>query len=135
MNTGLSFADALQYLLSFALVIGLLLATLWGLRKMQNGAPFMRKNNQRLQTIESLSIGTRQKVMLIQVDGQNLLIGVTPHQITALTAWPSSSADASFSAPSAPTNTPTDTPTDTPSAADMLAKWATPTSPKPDTTP
>ena len=124
MNTGLSFADALQYLLSFALVIGLLLATLWGLRKMQNGSPFMRKSSQRLQTIESLSIGTRQKVVLIQVDGQNLLIGVTPHQITALTAWPSSSASLASSALS-----------DMPTSAQMLAKWATPTAPKTDTTP
>lgn len=89
MNTGLSFADALQYLLSFALVIGLLLTTLWGLRKMQNGASFMRKSSQRLHNIETLSIGPRQKVVLIQVDGQDVLIGVTPHQMTALTAWPS----------------------------------------------
>jgi flagellar protein FliO/FliZ len=127
MNTGLGFADALQYLLSFALVIGLLLATLWGLRKMQSGAPFLRKNSQRLHTIESLSIGTRQKVVLIQVDGQNLLIGVTPHQITALTVWPSSSANTACSASSAPSDTPT--------SADLLAKWAMQTSPKPDNTP
>lgn len=92
MNTGLSFADALQYLLSFALVIALLLATLWGLRKMQNGTNFMRKSSQRLHNIETLSIGPRQKVVLIQVDGQDVLIGVTPHQMTALTAWPSPSA-------------------------------------------
>jgi flagellar protein FliO/FliZ len=91
MNTGLSFFDALQYLLSFALVIGLLLATLWGLRKMQNAGPFMRKSTQRLQHIESLSIGPRQKVLLIQVDGQDVLVGVTAHQMTALTAWPSPS--------------------------------------------
>ena len=29
--------DWIQHLLSFALVIGLLLATLWGLRKLQSG--------------------------------------------------------------------------------------------------
>ena len=124
MNTGLSFADALQYLLSFALVIGLLLATLWGLRKMQNGSPFMRKNSQRLHSIETLSIGPRQKVVLIQVDGQDVLIGVTAHQMTALTAWPSASASSASSPPK-----------DTPSFAHTVAKLTPLASPLKDTTP
>ena len=88
MNTGWSFTDWLQYAFSFALVIALLLALLWGLRKMQNGTLFLRKNTQRLQTIESLSIGARQKIILIQVDGQDVLVGVTAHQMTALSPWP-----------------------------------------------
>jgi flagellar protein FliO/FliZ len=88
MNTGWTFSDWLQYLLSFALVIALLLAVLWGLRKMQNGNSFLRKNTQRLQTIESLSIGPRQKIVLIQVDGKDVLVGVTAHQMTALSPWP-----------------------------------------------
>jgi flagellar protein FliO/FliZ len=92
MNTGWSFYDWLQYVLSFALVIALLLAVLWGLRKMQNGNSFLRKNAQRLQTVESLSIGPRQKIVLIQVDGQDVLIGVTAHQMTALSAWPAQAA-------------------------------------------
>lgn len=92
MNTGLSFSDWLQYVLSFALVIALLLAVLWGLRKMQNGNSFLRRNAQRLQTVESLSIGPRQKIVLIQVDGQDVLIGVTAHQMTALSPWPAQAA-------------------------------------------
>ena len=88
MNTGWSFSDWLQYAFSFALVIGLLLATLWGLRRMQTGSIFLRKSTQRLQTIESLSIGPRQKIVLIQVDGQDVLVGVTAHQMTALSPWP-----------------------------------------------
>jgi flagellar protein FliO/FliZ len=88
MNTGWTFSDWLQYAFSFALVIGLLLAVLWGLRKMQSGASFLRKNSQRLQTIESLSVGPRQKILLIQVDGQDVLVGVTAHQMTALSPWP-----------------------------------------------
>jgi len=88
MNAGWSFIDWLQYVLSFALVIALLLALLWGLRKMQNGPGFMRKNMQRLRTIESISMGTRQKIVLLQVDGQEVLVGVTAHHITALSSWP-----------------------------------------------
>jgi flagellar protein FliO/FliZ len=88
MNTGWSFSDWLQYAFSFALVIALLLAVLWGLRKMQSGATFLRKSSQRMQTIESLSIGPRQKIVLIQVDGQDVLVGITAHQMTALSPWP-----------------------------------------------
>ena len=102
MKAGWSFVDGLQYALSFALVIALLLAMLWGLRKMQSGASFMRKNTQRLQTIESISVGTRQKIVLIQLDGQDVLVGVTPHQITALSPWPVQTP-----APVQPTETPT----------------------------
>lgn len=88
MNTGWTFIDWLQYVLSFALVIGLLLALLWTLRKMQNGSHMLRKKNQRLHTVETLSIGPRQKIVLLQVDGRDVLIGVTAHQMTALSPCP-----------------------------------------------
>jgi flagellar protein FliO/FliZ len=89
MSIAWTLADWLQYILSFALVIGLLLALLWTLRRLQNGSSFLRKNTQRLQTLETLSIGPRQKVVLIRLDGQEVLIGVTAHQMTALTPWSS----------------------------------------------
>jgi flagellar protein FliO/FliZ len=92
MNSGWTFVDWLQYALSFALVIGLLLALLWTLRKVQNGSTMLRKKNQRMHTVETLSIGTRQKILLIQVDGQDVLVGVTAHQMTALSTWPAHSA-------------------------------------------
>ena len=92
MNTGWTFLDWLQYALSFALVIGLLLALLWTLRKMQNGSTMLRKKNQRMHTVETLSVGPRQKILLIQVDGQDVLVGVTAHQMTALSTWPVHSA-------------------------------------------
>jgi len=60
MSSAWTFADWLQYLLSFGLVIGLLLALLWTLRKLQNGA-VLRKSFQRMQVVETLSIGPRQK--------------------------------------------------------------------------
>lgn len=91
MTTGWTFSDWLQYVFSFALVIGLLLALLWTLRKMQNGSTMLRKKNQRMQTVETLSVGPRQKILLIQVDGQDVLVGVTAHQMTALSTWPAQS--------------------------------------------
>ncbi len=105
MHTGWNFVDWLQYLLSFALVIGLLLSLLWSLRKLQNGAPGVRKTDRRLQTLEALSVGPRQKILLIRVDDREVLIGVTAHQMTALSPWPEASP-----LPAAPAATPNEAP-------------------------
>lgn len=84
MISGNATFDWLQYLLSFALVIGLMLALLWGLKKLQVGAGSSRRNQNRLQVLESVAIGPRQKIALVRVDNREVLIGVTPQQITGL---------------------------------------------------
>lgn len=85
MNTVWSLGDWLQYLFSFVFVIGLLLTLLWTLRKLQNGQGLLRKHTQRLQTLETLSVGTRQKIMLIRVDEREILVGVSAHNMSLLT--------------------------------------------------
>lgn len=83
MNNGVF--DWLQYLLSFGLVIGLLLGCLWLLRKLQAGGGGLRpRASSRLKVVETLSIGPRQKIALVQLDGQDVLLGVTAQSITAL---------------------------------------------------
>jgi len=91
MNSVWTLGDWLQYLFSFIFVIGLLLALLWTLRKLQNGSSLLRKSTQRLQTLETLSVGTRQKIMLIRVDNREILVGVTAQHMTVLTPWPDAS--------------------------------------------
>ena len=87
MNNG--FFDWLQYLLSFALVIALLLGCLWALRKLQTGSGLMRaKTDARLKIVETLSVGPRQKIALVQVDGQDVLLGITAQAITPLNLQP-----------------------------------------------
>ena len=86
MSSAWTFADWLQYLLSFAFVIGMLLALLFTLRKLQSGA-MLRKSASRLQMLETLSVGPRQKIALIQVDGREVLIGITAQHMTALAPW------------------------------------------------
>ena len=87
MNNG--FFDWLQYLLSFGLVIALLLASLWLLRKLQSGAAGGRlKSSARLKVVETLSVGPRQKIALVQLDGQDVLLGITVQSITALNVPP-----------------------------------------------
>ena len=84
MSTGWTFLNVLQYLLSFALVIGLLLAMLWALRKLQNGQGFIKRPHQRLSMVESLSVAPRQKIALIRLDDQEILVGITAQSITVL---------------------------------------------------
>ena len=87
MNNG--FFDWLQYLLSFGLVIALLLGSLWLLRKLQSGAMGARAGGSaRLKIVETLSVGPRQKIALVQLDGQDVLLGITAQSICALNVPP-----------------------------------------------
>ncbi len=88
MNSVWTLGDWLQYLFSFIFVIGLLLSLLWTLRKLQNGSSLLRMNRNRMQVLETLSVGTRQKIMLVRVDEREILVGVTAQQMTVLTPWP-----------------------------------------------
>ena len=93
MNSVWTLGDWLQYLFSFVFVIGLLLTLLWTLRKLQNGQGLLRKSSQRLQTLEILSVGTRQKIMLIRVDDREILIGVSAQTMTVLSPFPTKDSD------------------------------------------
>lgn len=88
MKSVWTWGDGVQYMLSFIFVIGLLLCLLWALRRLQNGSVLLRKSTTRLQALETLSVGTRQKIMLIRVDQREILVGITAQQMTVLTPWP-----------------------------------------------
>ena len=70
---------------SFAVVIALLAATLFGIKKYSAGMGF--SGQQKLQVLEIKNLGGRQKLLLIAVNGDQLLIGVTPHSLTQLATW------------------------------------------------
>ncbi|MEK0417542.1 MAG: hypothetical protein RI949_1548 [Pseudomonadota bacterium] len=93
MTTGNATFDWLQYLLSFALVIGLMLALLWGLKKLQVGNGLGRRHQGRLQVLESVAIGPRQKIALVRVDNREVLIGVTPQQVSGIDSFPAVSRE------------------------------------------
>lgn len=88
MATGLSGADMLRFAGSLVLVLGLLAALLWTLRRMQSGVRPGSKVKQ-MQVVEVMSIGPRQKMILVRVGQHEILAGVTPSQITTLGSWPS----------------------------------------------
>jgi flagellar protein FliO/FliZ len=72
--------DLLNWLLSSLLVIGLLLACAWLLKKSRVGMVGGRM----IQIISLIAVGRREKLMLVQVGGQQYLLGVTAQGITLL---------------------------------------------------
>jgi len=69
-------------LLMLLVVLALIPLALWSLQKLQTlrvgGAP------RALQVSAQLALGARERVVLLQVDGRTLLLGVTPQQVTLL---------------------------------------------------
>jgi flagellar protein FliO/FliZ len=93
MNAGLTGMDALRMVGSMALVIALLLAVLWGLKRIQNKM-LIASHSGRIQVLETQGIGTRQRIALVRIGNHEVLLGITPTQINALGHWPASWAPA-----------------------------------------
>ena len=94
--------DALRMIGSLVLVFGLLGAVLWGLKRLQLQNRPGQPGARRLQVLESHSVGPRQKIALVRVGAHEVLVGVSPGQITALGQWPVEGAQGD----AAPVSTP-----------------------------
>jgi len=90
--------ETIRVIVSLLVVFGLMGALLWGLKKMQSRIT-QAVPGRRLQILESTSIGTRQKLALVSVGGHELLVGVSPGQITALGQWRTEAARPAVDAP------------------------------------
>lgn len=84
MYPGFNGADLFRLLGSFAIVIALMAFLLWALRRLQTKM-HGQNSGRKLQVLEILSVGTRQKVALIRVGDREVLIGISPTQMCALT--------------------------------------------------
>ena len=79
--------ETLRIIGSLIVVFGLMGALLWGLRRMQmKMGPAVP--GRRLQVLESVGVGPRQRIALVRVDGYEVLVGLSPGQMTALGQWP-----------------------------------------------
>ena len=78
--------DTLRIIGSLILVFGLMGALLWGLKRMQTQMG-QSLPGRRLQIVESVGVGPRQKIALVRVDGHEVLVGLSPGQMTALGQW------------------------------------------------
>ena len=85
MAAEFGWAEWLSMLASFLLVIGLLVATLFALKKLNLGIGGVE--GKRLKILEVKNLGARQKLLLVSVNAEQILLGLTPQGITRLGSW------------------------------------------------
>lgn len=84
MGQTIESGQILSMVASFALVIILLVATLWVLRRI--GISGMRSQaGRRLAIVDSLWLGNRQRIALVRIDGRELVVGISGQSITLIT--------------------------------------------------
>lgn len=79
--------DIFRLIGSFVLVLGLLGGVLWLLRRWQTRLGLGGPATRQLKLLETLSVGPRQKIVLLQVGSREMVLGVTPTQINTIDAW------------------------------------------------
>jgi flagellar protein FliO/FliZ len=81
-NTGTGMGGQLfQLLLGLLLVVGLIFALAWVMRRVQRVGP---NSGQVIELISSRALGPRDRLMLVQVGNEQILLGITPGRITPL---------------------------------------------------
>lgn len=69
-------------ILSLFVIIGLIVGVLWFLKKIQNKPNIFGQKS--LHIVEAISVGTREKVVLLDAGKKRILLGVTAHTVTHL---------------------------------------------------
>lgn len=75
----------LQVLLGLGVVLALLMAGAFVMRRLGR-IPGL--SNQAIKTVAAASVGTRERVVLLEVSGQWILVGVAPGQVRSLATLP-----------------------------------------------
>jgi flagellar protein FliO/FliZ len=76
-NTELLTQSILSLLLVLALVVGLLYASKWFMQRRPRGG-------RRLRFIEAMAVGNKEKLVLVEVDDRQLLLGVSTNQVNLI---------------------------------------------------
>lgn len=70
-------------LLILGLIIPLIIAVLYGLKYVLT-RPFSLKTDKAIRMTHQLAIGSKERLLCVEVDGVRLLLGITPHSISTL---------------------------------------------------
>ncbi|AJQ96315.1 flagellar biosynthetic protein FliO [Gynuella sunshinyii] len=81
MNTTAPAIDLSGMAIALIFIIGLIFACAWFVRRISGGVSF---NNRQIKIITAVSLGTKEKLILIEAGGKQMLLGVTQHQINLL---------------------------------------------------
>lgn len=106
--------ELLRVVLSLAAVVVMILAVGWLTRRMQSR---VRPGGQRVRCVETLAVGMKERVLLLEVGNRQLVVGASPSGLRTLLVL-----DEPLPAPKAPANTPI-SPLN---FRDVLARWRKP---------
>ncbi len=73
--------QAVQVILGLFLVLGMIVAAAWAARRLQAIRP---QGSGQIRVIEGMAIGTREKLLLVEVEGKRVLLGLSPGRIATL---------------------------------------------------
>jgi len=90
----------LQATLGLALVVGMILALAWVAKRLAPGA--VRQGGTSLTIVASQAVGQRERVVVVEVADQWLVLGVAPGRVSALSTMPKGVLPASSTAPTTP---------------------------------
>lgn len=85
---GIPTGTYLQATLALLLIIALLFGATWAARKVSGGKLFGQGN---LRVVSGIALGPRERIVLVEVEDQWLVIGVVPGQIRTLHTLPKGS--------------------------------------------
>jgi len=83
-----SSSDIGTMVIGLVAVLGLILLLAWLSKRFNLAAP---GGNSSMKLLSAMSVGPKEKIMLVEVEGEKLLLGVTPHQINRLGSYGKSS--------------------------------------------
>ena len=97
MGFGAVISSIMAVVLSLGLVLGLAWGAIWLLKKVQDRQLGLDKDGSDrgdIRFLRSLPLGQRERVTLIELDGERMLLGVTAGGISLLARWPESGKEA-----------------------------------------
>ncbi len=75
---------ALQAAVTLVLLAAAVVALAWGLRRWS----FPRRAGGRINVLEQLPLGVGVRLVIVEIDGRRLLLGVTPQRVSVLCELP-----------------------------------------------
>lgn len=92
VDTGVPSSGAMvvQILIALAIVSVSILALAWVVKRLGNTSFLQAKG---IKIISSMPLGTREKLLVIEVENQKLLLGVTPHSINKIHQFSKTESD------------------------------------------
>ncbi|NJM50060.1 MAG: flagellar biosynthetic protein FliO [Sphingomonadales bacterium] len=90
MGVGTVISSILAIIIALALVIALAWGAIWLLKKLQDrqmGLADQGDGKGNIRFIRALPLGQRERVAIIEIDGERFLIGITAGNISLLGRW------------------------------------------------